>query len=112
MLDIALIDDIDGGEACETLGFSLDGVSYEIDVSSKRADELRANLWPFINKARKVSRGGLGAQRRTVVGTQARHDRAQSKAIRDWAKRKKIELPERARIPRHIVEQYGAEAGR
>jgi hypothetical protein len=68
-VEVTLVDDIDGGQAGETLGFSLDGVSYEIDVSSKRADELRASRWPFINKARKVGRGGVGVQRRSVVRT-------------------------------------------
>lgn len=111
-VEVTLVDDIDGGEASETLRFSLDGVNYEIDVSSKRAGELRASLWPFINKARKVGRSGLGGRRRTIVQTPTRNDRAQNKAIRDWAKRKKIELSERGRIPRHIVEQYEAEAGR
>ena len=62
-VEVTLVDDIDGGDAGETLGFSLDGVSYEIDVSSKRADELRANLWPLINKARRVGRVGLGVRR-------------------------------------------------
>ncbi|MEN3305738.1 MAG: Lsr2 [Micromonosporaceae bacterium] len=42
----------------------------------------------------------------------ARNDRAQNKAIRDWAKRKKINLSERGRIPRTIVEQYETKAGR
>jgi hypothetical protein len=87
-------------------------VSYEIGVSSKRADELRASLWPFIDKARKVGRGGLGVRRRTIVRTPARNDREQNKAIRDWAKRQKIELSERGRIPRRIVEQYETKAGR
>jgi hypothetical protein len=111
-VELVLVDDIDGGEAGETLRFSLDGLSYEIDVSSKRADELRADLWPFISKARKVGRGAVGVRRRSIVRTPARNDRAQNKAIRDWAKRKKFELSERGRIPRHIVEQYEAEAGR
>jgi hypothetical protein len=40
----------------------------------------------------------------------ARNDRTQNKAIRDRANRK-IDLSERGRIPRAIVEQYAADAG-
>ena len=32
-----LIDDLDGGEATETVTFGLDGASYEIDLSKKNA---------------------------------------------------------------------------
>jgi hypothetical protein len=111
-VEVKLVDDIDGGEAGETLTFSLDDTNYEIDVSSKHADDLRANLWPFISKARKIGRGGVATPRRAADTTLARSDRAQNKAIRDWAKRKNIELSDRGRIPRSIVEQYEAEAGR
>ena len=34
---IVLIDDIDGGDADETVTFALDGVSYEIDLTAKHA---------------------------------------------------------------------------
>ncbi|MFD1048662.1 histone-like nucleoid-structuring protein Lsr2, partial [Kibdelosporangium lantanae] len=39
-----LVDDIDGSEAEETLEFGLDGVSYQIDVSSGNAEKLRSVL--------------------------------------------------------------------
>jgi hypothetical protein len=45
-------------------------------------------------------------------GAPTRSDRAQNQAIRDWARRKGIELSNRGRIPRNIVEQYEVEAGR
>ena len=110
-VEVTLVDDIDGGEAGETLTFTLDGTTYEIDVSAHRADDLRARLWPFISKARKVGRGGRAVARRTQATGPARSDRAQNRAIRDWANRKNIELSDRGRIPRHIVELYEAQAG-
>jgi hypothetical protein len=39
-----LIDDLDGGEAHETVKFGLDGHSYEIDLSTKNANKLRNAL--------------------------------------------------------------------
>jgi hypothetical protein len=112
-LEVKLVDDIDGGVADETLRFGLDGASYEIDVHAKHAEELRAALARYILRARRLGRGGVLATRgRATTGTPARSDRAQNQAIRDWARRKKIQLNDRGRIPRSVVEQYEAEAGR
>lgn len=36
-----LVDDVDGTEAVETVGFALDGVTYEIDLSAVNASRLR-----------------------------------------------------------------------
>jgi hypothetical protein len=110
-VEVKLVDDIDGGEADETLRFGLDGASYEIDVNAKRADELRANLWQYIEKARRVGRGGLVSQGRARQARGVRSQRAQNQVIRDWAKGHNIELADRGRIPRDIVRRYEAESG-
>ena len=39
-----LIDDLDGGEANETVSFAIDGSSYEIDLSDLNAKKLRDAL--------------------------------------------------------------------
>jgi hypothetical protein len=112
---VQLLDDIDGGKADETVTFGLDGTTYEIDLSSKHAEQLRTALAKYIEAGTKVGRGRVEPARRRRAGggdQPARGDRAQNQAIRDWAKRKGIELSDRGRIARHIVEQYEAEAGR
>ena len=38
---VKLVDDLDGGEAAESVSFSLDGKTYEIDLSEKHAAALR-----------------------------------------------------------------------
>ena len=43
-VQVLLVDDLDGSEATETVSFGLDGVSYEIDLSSGNAGELRNEL--------------------------------------------------------------------
>jgi hypothetical protein len=111
-LEVKLLDDIDGSEADETLKFGLDGTNYEIDVNAKHAEQLRASLAKFVLGARRLGRGGITTTRRTRVAVPNHTDRAQNQAIRDWAKRRKIQLSGRGRIPRHIVEQFEAEAGR
>jgi hypothetical protein len=59
-----LIDDIDGGEAEETVQFSLDGVPYEIDLSSANAKKVRDSLAPFVEHARKAGGAAAGGRRR------------------------------------------------
>jgi len=49
---VKLTDDLDGGDADETMLFALDGRSYEIDVNAANAARLREALRPFIEKAR------------------------------------------------------------
>jgi hypothetical protein len=109
-VEVELLDDIDGSEAAETLAFGLDGTNYEIDVNEKHADKLRKSLEKFVLSARRTGRGGVTVSRRRTAGVPARTDRAQNQAIRDWAKRKKIQLSDRGRIPANVVAQYEAEA--
>ncbi|HLU98671.1 MAG TPA: Lsr2 family protein, partial [Thermobifida alba] len=45
---VLLIDDLDGGEAGQTVSFNLDGRAYEIDLSDANAARLRKALAPFI----------------------------------------------------------------
>ena len=108
-----LIDDLDGGEAHETVKFGLDGHSYEIDLSSKNANKLRNALAGYVeNGTRLTGRasatiGRAGRGRGTAVA-----ERDQNKAIRAWAQRKGLEVAPRGRIKQEIVEQYHREAGR
>ncbi len=107
-----LIDDLDGGEAHETVKFELDGLSYEIDLSTKNATKLRSVLAPYLEVGTRVTgrsstpaRGGRA--RGAVAG-----ERDQNKAIRAWARRKGLPVAPRGRIKQEIVDQYHREAGR
>ena len=55
---VKLTDDIDGGDADETVRFSLDGRSYEIDLSAANATKLRGALGPYVENARVDGGGG------------------------------------------------------
>lgn len=64
---VKLVDDIDGGDADETISFALDGKSYEIELSKKNAFALRKALAPYIDKGRLAGRPpgpGRGRARR------------------------------------------------
>jgi hypothetical protein len=113
-VEVRLVDDLDGGTADESVTFSLDGITYEIDLSKEHAGELRSALEPFVAAAQKVA----GSSTRHRVGgmrgrrAPARTDRAQNQAIRDWAIRNGLEVSPRGRISRAVMEQYEAQAGR
>lgn len=107
-----LVDDLDGGDADETVKFALDGVQYEIDLSNKNAEKLRELFAPYVAHGSKVGRGGVVVGGRAARGRGgATADRAQNKAIRDWAKREGREISDRGRIPQEIVDEFHAKAG-
>jgi hypothetical protein len=108
-----LIDDLDGGEADETVRFAIDGVEYEIDLSTKNATKLRDALSTYIEAGSRVGR--IAGPTRTAASRRRRPaqvDRDQNRAIRDWAHGKGIEVSDRGRIKQEIVDRYHAEAGR
>jgi hypothetical protein len=111
-VQVLLVDDIDGGEAEETVSFSLDGVSYEIDLSSKNAATLRDAVAPYVGVARKAGRSAAAkvtAPARTrASGSTATADREQNQAIREWAKKRGFKVSDRGRIPNDIVEKFHA----
>ncbi|QSB15055.1 Lsr2 family protein [Natronosporangium hydrolyticum] len=107
-----LIDDLDKGEADETVKFGLDGVLYEIDLSSKNAAKLRDALGPYVKAGTRVRVATATAPPRRRGGVPATTDRAQNKAIREWAKSKNRKISDRGRIPEEIVAEYHASAGR
>ncbi len=109
-VQVILSDDLDENlPADETVSFSLDGTSYEIDLAEKNAKELRDVFSRYVSAARKVSRGGRssggGGRGR---GTGGRMDREQAGAIRDWARKNGHAVSDRGRIPASVVEAYEA----
>ncbi|MBB3083401.1 histone-like nucleoid-structuring protein Lsr2 [Geodermatophilus sabuli] len=110
-VQVILSDDLDENvPADETVSFSLDGTSYEIDLSEKNAEEMREAFSRYVQAARKVGRGsgrasGGGRSRATGGG---RMDREQAGAIRDWARKNGHAVSDRGRIPASVVEAYEA----
>lgn len=50
---IEILDDTDGSPAEQTVPFGLDGVTYEIDLSTTNANALREALAPYVVSARR-----------------------------------------------------------
>jgi hypothetical protein len=66
---VQLIDDIDGGEADETVAFGLDGKAYEIELNRSNAASLRSALAPYIQAGRPAGRGRNFEHPRSVPAT-------------------------------------------
>jgi hypothetical protein len=99
---VHLVDDVDGGEADETVTFSLDGVDYTIDLSASNADSLRKALAEFVGAARRGGRASKGGKTQVRPGG----DRAQNQAIREWARRNGHPVSERGRIPSDLITRF------
>ncbi len=83
-VEVKLIDDLDGGDAAETVSFSLDGISYEIDLSDKHAKKLRDEFAAWTGHARRSGAGARsGSRRRSAASGGAK--RTDLGAVREWA---------------------------
>lgn len=102
-----ITDDIDGTlitskDEGRTVQFTIDGVTYSIDLTSAHINELKKSLRPFIAAGRKQPRISRSKSR----GTRPRRDKEQLDAIRRWAREAGHEVSDRGRIPMHIEEAY------
>jgi len=103
-VQVLLLDDLDGGEADETVTFALDGKTYEIDLTTANADKLRGALEPYVAKGRRTGgRSQRGKGRASSGGGSSSPDTAK---IRAWAKDQGYEVNDRGRVPANIREAY------
>ncbi|GGR44216.1 Lsr2 family protein [Streptomyces netropsis] len=103
-VQVLLVDDLDGGEADETVTFALDGKTYEIDLTTANADKLRGLLEPFTKSGRRT--GGRAAAGRSKVRAGAAGGSQDTAKIRAWAKENGYNVNDRGRVPADIREAY------
>lgn len=108
-IKVILIDDLDGTDATETIQFAIDGVSYEIDLNDKHANEFRADLERWIKAGRRVSgrRSRKAAAPRAAGQSAATSDAAK---VRQWARENGYEVSARGRVPAEIRDAYNQRA--
>ncbi len=105
-----LVDDLDGGQADDTVRFGLDGIDYEIDLSVKHAEALRKALAPYLATARRAH--GSAARRPGRGGRRAaRSDGAAPTAVREWARSQGIAVKDRGRVPADLVARFKSATG-
>ncbi len=109
---VDFIDDIDGSDAeFPATSFGLDGVFYEIDLSTAHHEGLHEALQPYIDAARRV-----GGRRRPVVKSvtkigaksPATIDKAQTDHIRQWGNENGFTVSTVGRLPNALIEAYNA----
>jgi hypothetical protein len=110
-----LVDDLDGGDATETLSFGLDGTAYEIDLSKKNAAAFRKMLDRYVKAGRRSSTG-RASRRKAAASTNGSKSKPKRgfeiTQLREWAGANGITVPTRGRIPQAVVDQYKQAGGR
>lgn len=103
-VQVILVDDIDGGDAEETVSFALDGVSYEIDLNGKNASTLRDALATWVGHGRRVS--GRSTSRR--ASSSRTGSGTNTAAVREWARKNGHTVSDRGRISAEVTAAYAA----
>ena len=104
---VQMLDDIDGSTATQTVPFSLDGITYEIDLSDENAAALRDEFARYVAAARRVG----GRKIRVATGqstTATTADRERNRAIRVWANENGYEISDRGRLSSEVIAAYEA----
>lgn len=105
-ITVILEDDLDGSEASETVEFSLDGVSYEIDLSDGNAASLRNDFARWVGQARRS--GGRRQTRRRGGGGSSGASREELARIRDWGRANGYSVSDRGRVSQDVQDAYAA----
>ncbi|MEV6909172.1 Lsr2 family protein [Amycolatopsis sp. NPDC051071] len=111
-VSVEIVDDLDGGEATQTVPFGLDGVQYEIDLSDKNAQALRDALERYTEAGTRTG----GRKLRLAVGQStaesgsgratATADRERNQQVRAWAAENGYAIAERGRIPNEVEKAF------
>lgn len=101
---LELVDDLDGGQADETVTFALDGVDFVIDLSADNASRLRDTLAEYVGHARRT--GGRKQRGATKVTAPATNGKPDTQAVREWARSQGENVAERGRVPQALVIRF------
>lgn len=107
-----LIDDLDGSVlesgGGKQITFSVEGRSYEIDLSESNADKLYTALAPYVDAARSIGSAGAGRSSRGSARAKSDLDLG---AIREWARSNGHTVSDRGRVPAAVIDAYKAANG-
>jgi len=104
-VQVLLVDDVDkNSPADETVSFSLDGVSYEIDLTSGNAAKLRDDLAVWIGHAERT--GGRRSSGRPTSKSTGSGRKADLGAVREWARANGHQVSDRGRISAQVQAAY------
>ncbi|SIS11212.1 histone-like nucleoid-structuring protein Lsr2 [Williamsia sterculiae] len=112
---IEFVDDLDGTVVDEgdinTVAFSYNGKSYEIDLTDKNAAKFDKAIQPFVDAAAEV-KGQRGRGRKAASDGRSNTGSGRSKdqlaAIREWAGKNNYDVSPRGRIRAEILDAFDA----
>jgi hypothetical protein len=105
---IILVDDLDGGDADETVTFGWRGRQYEIDLNAANAEKLGEILVGYIEAGRPANARAKRAYSKQGDASLTKRQRA---AIRTWAVGQGHEVGDRGRISAGLIAMYRAAHG-
>ena len=103
---VRLVDDLDGGNADESVDFTVDNKRYQMDLSEKNAARLREILAPFIAAARRAAGSTTTRTRRNMIAARPSGAGGETAAIREWAGANGFSVSARGRIAASVREAY------
>lgn len=106
-VQVLLVDDIDGGDADETVQFALDGVSYEIDLSTKNAAKMRDALAGYVAESRRVG-ARVGRRRGGRARAASANGGSSASEVREWARANGHQVSDRGRVPASVMDAFRA----
>src|SRR4051812_35269095 len=107
-IQVLLVCDLHDDETpgTETVTFTLDGSSYEIDLCEQHAVKMRERFAPYVGAGRRAGgRGDLSGRSRR---RRNRGGSGEAARIREWARAQGLAVPERGRIPAELAAKYAA----
>jgi general stress protein YciG len=98
------------------VSFAFDGSSYEIDLCPDHRVEMEEAFATYVGSARRASRSGTSAPRRTTRAAAGSgggrasggSDREEVQRIREWAREHGHKVSERGRLSSSVLEAYRA----
>lgn len=110
---VTLVDDTDGSDADETVEFGVDGVSFEIDLTTDHAEDLRRALSQFVLHGRRTggrrhTGGGLHpVTRNTPTNSDgSKLTKEERDRLRMWAAVNDYHVSDRGRIASEVTEAW------
>ena len=109
---IVLEDDLSGevleDGAGETVSFSLDGQSFEIDLSKENATKLRDDFARYVGHGRKIASRGSASRPTGNRSRPSSEDKRDLGPVREWGRQNGHDVSERGRVKASVIEAYDA----
>jgi hypothetical protein len=103
---VVMTDDLTGGDATQTIHFSLDSSEYVIDLNDKNAAALRNDFEKYIEAGRKHKAEAGAARSRRGAAVRGPASGVDTAAVREWARANGHDVSERGRVSKKIIEAY------